>query len=748
MKKLKNSNAFKAIIFIVVMLIPLIYSFFYLKSYWNPYGNLSDMQIAVVNLDKGKDDKNQGNEFVQSLKDSDTFKICEVSKDEAQEGMKKGNYYATIEIPENFTECLESASTEDKQIAQVTYSPNQATNYLATQIVNSAVKTIQLNLQSKIDKEIIANLASKLNEVPDSLQEISDGADTILNGTESLNDGIKQISDGTNTLSNSYKEFDEGVNSAYTGSKSLNSGISQVSDGVETLKNGGKSLDSAIDQINQGADQLSSQGAEGITALASGVNDLNDGAKTLSEGTKAYVQGTEALADGTLSYVENNAKIIQYTSAYVDGVNELNKNNKAILQALAQYGANSSDETLNGLEQKAQAVLKSTTNGVNTFDYLTASGNSIKAGGTSLVANHEKLIAGAKGLKTSGTGVTAGANKLYAGTQSLVSGTSDLGKITNGIQSLKIALTQVKQGTTSLNNGIETLQNGTTKLSEGSNSLETGLEKLNSSSNTVDNALETLKNGSKTAYDGSNQLVDGVQTFKTSIDEGLQDTKEQLKSLNGIEEFGEKPVEFKTEEYGKVDSYGIAFTPLFLCIGLWVGALMAYVVLYYDHDERFGIFGMNAKNKILQNLIYLGLGAVEGLITGWLLKAGLGYEVQNVALYYGASILIGITFMSIIQFLIRNFGDIGKFLALIILVLQLAAAGGTFPIETIDKAFQAVSPYLPMTYSIKLLREVLVPTASNFKGTYIGILVGIIAATMLITFVVDIINKRKNEENA
>ena len=748
MKKMKNSNAFKAIIFIIVMLIPLIYSFFYLKSYWNPYGNLSDMQIAVVNLDKGKDDKNQGNEFVQSLKDSDTFKICEVSKDEAQEGMKKGNYYATIEIPENFTEDLESASTEEKQIAQVTYSPNQATNYLATQIVNSAVKTIELNLQSKIDKEIIANLASKLNEVPDSLQEISDGADTILNGTESLNDGIKQISDGTNTLSNSYKEFDQGVNSAYTGSKSLNSGISQVSDGVETLKNGGKSLDSAIDQINQGADQLSSQGAEGITALASGANDLNDGAKNLSEGAKAYVKGTEDLADGTLSYVESNAKIIEFTSAYVDGVNKLNENNKELLNALAQYGANSSDETLKGMAQKAQVLLNSKTNGVNTFDYLTTTGNSIKAGGTSLAANHEKLITGAKGLKASGTGITTGANKLYAGTQSLVSGTSDLGKITNGIQSLKSALTQVKQGTTSLNNGIKTLQNGTTKLSEGSSSLETGLEKLNSSSSTVDNALETLKNGSKTAYDGSNQLVEGVQTFKTSIDEGLQDTKEQLKSLNGIEEFGENPVEFKTEEYGKVDSYGIAFTPLFLCIGLWVGALMAYVVLYYDHDERFGIFGMNEKNKILQNLIYLGLGAVEGLLTGWLLKAGLGYEVQNIALYYGASILIGITFMSIIQFLIRNFGDIGKFLALIILVLQLAAAGGTFPIETIDKGFQVVSPYLPMTYSIKLLREILVPTASNFKGTYIGILVGIIAVTMLITFAVDIINKRKSEENA
>lgn len=696
MKKLKNSNAFKAIIFIVVMLIPLIYSFFYLKSYWDPYGNLSDMQIAVVNLDKGKDDKNQGNEFVQSLKDSDTFKICEVSKDEAQEGMKKGNYYATIEIPENFTECLESASTEDKQIAQVTYSPNQATNYLATQIVNSAVKTIELNLQSKIDKEIIANLASKLKEVPDSLQEISNGADTILNGTESLNDGIKQISDGTNTLSNSYKEFDEGVNSAYTGSKSLNSGISQVSDGVETLKNGGKSLDSAIDQINQGADQLSSQGAEGITELSTGVTDLNTGAKTLNDGVAEYVTGVNTLSENTEVFLN---KLIKTANVLGDNC----------------------DPTLKAFATQAQGFFaKDPKTNMNGFE-------SVAVGGKK---------------------VTAGSNSLYAGTQKLAKGTEKLGTLTNGIKSLKTALTQVKQGTTSLNNGIATLQNGTTQLSKGSKSLETGLEKLSSSSSTVDNAISTLNEGSKTAYNGSNQLVEGVKTFKTSIDEGMQDTKEQLKSLNGIEEFGENPVELKTEEYGKVDSYGIAFTPLFLCIGLWVGALMAYVVLYYDHDERFGIFGMNAKNKILQNLIYLGLGAAEGLLTGWLLKAGLGFEVQNMALYYGSSILIGITFMSIIQFLIRNFGDIGKFLALIILVLQLAAAGGTFPIETIDKAFQAVSPYLPMTYSIKLLREVLVPTASNFKGTYIGILVGIIAVTMLITFVVDIINKRKNEENA
>ena len=735
--KLKNSKTFKIIIFIVVALIPLIYSFFYLKSYWNPYGNLSDMRIAVVNSDKGKDDKNQGNEFVQSLKDSDTFKIEEVNKEEADEGMKKGNYYATIQIPENFTECLESGATTDKQIAEVAYNPNQATNYLGTQIINSAIKTIQLNLQSKIDKEVIANLSSKLNEVPESLQEISDGAGEILDGSESLNSGIEQLNEGTEKLSSSYSEFNDGVESAYTGSKSLEDGISQVSGGINSLKDGGKTLDSAISQINQGANQLSEQGSNGIADLASGANDLNEGAKTLAEGMQAYVPGTNGLASGAKDYVEGSNKLLTSVEGYFSKVNELGSNaGKLItnLQAIAQKYPD--DAQLQALVQSASDLTKG-------FSGLQQYEAGINKGKSELQSNDTKIKSGADQLLAVGNKLQTGADSLYKGTQSLVSGTSDLGKITTGIQSLKDALAQVKSGTTTLNQGIDTLSNGTGTLSAGSHSLTTGLAKLDSSSETIDNALDTLNNGTQTAYDGSNQLVSGVQTFKVSIDEGLDNTKEQLRALDGIEDFGAEPVKLNTEAYGEVSSYGIAFTPLFLCIGLWVGALMAYVVLYYDHDERFGILGINNKHRIVQNLIYLGIGAVEGLITSILLKVGLGFEVQNIALYYGTSMLLGIAFMSIIQFLIKNFGDIGKFLALIILVLQLAASGGTFPVETIDKGFQAISPYLPMTYAIKLLREILVPTTQNFKAGYIAVLVGIILVTGAITFIVDIL-KRKN----
>ena len=737
---MKNSKVFKIIIFAVVLLIPLIYSFFYLKAYWNPYGNLSDMKIAVVNLDKGKDDKNQGEEFVESLKDSGSFKIEEVTKEDADKGMEKGGYYATIQIPENFTECLESGSTVDKQIAEITYNPNQATNYLGTQIINSAVKTIQLNLQSKVDREIIANLSNKLNEVPNSLQEISDGAETILNGSESLNSGIKKISDGTEELSSSYSEFNDGVESAYTGSQNLENGISQVSGGIDTLKSGGNSIDNAIGQINDGVDQLTSQGNEGIVELASGAGDLNEGAKRLNEGIQQYVPGANKLAIGAKGYVEGTGKLLTNVNGYIEKVNGLGTKTSSVVSSIKAIAAKYPNDT--ELQTLAQSVSELETG----FTGLQQYGAGIKAGEADLQKNDKELNSGADLLLSKSEEVSEGAKGVYEGTQELINKSSDLGKITNGIQSLKLSLQQVKQGTTSLNKGIDTLATGTSTLATGSNSLTEGLSKLSSSSTTINNALNTLNDGTESAYDGSNQLVSGVETFKTTIDEGLQDTKEQLETLNGIEDFGEEPVKFNTEAYGEVNTYGVAFTPLFLCIGLWVGALMAYVVFYYDHDDRFGIFGIKNKNRIIQNLLYLGIGAIEGLITSILLKLGLGFEVQNMALYYGTSILLGITFMSIIQFLIRNFGDIGKFLALIILVLQLAASGGTFPVETIDKGFQAISPYLPMTYAIKLLREILVPTATNYKATYIAILIGIIIVTGLTTGIIDII-RRKKENN-
>ena len=686
---MQNKKFFKIIIFIVVLCIPIIYSFFYLKSYWDPYGNLTDMKIAIVNLDKGVDGTNQGSELVKELKDKDVMDICEVSQDEANEGLQNAEYYATITIPSNFTECLNSAKEEDKKVATITYSPNQQSNYLASQIINKVVTATEMELQSKVGKEVVSTLSDTLAEVPDSLQEISDGADKIYDGTSDLNSGLKDLNSGIGLLNSKYTDFDNGVKSAYAGSSSLNNGVSQVNEGVASLESGATTLDDAIAQINAGVDSLSSNGGEKISTLTQGIDNLNNGAEQVNAGVQSYTQNTDNLA--------------QKVQAYTTLVNQLDGSQNQLLQSIIDY-----DNAING-------------NGV-TNEQISQMAQSAKA----IIAGKEKYK-----LEDNGKAIAEGAKSLSAKSDEVRAGAQLL-----------------KNGTETLKNGLSTLKVGGTQVQSGAQSLETGLKTLSTSSETVKDSLNKLDEGSTSAVEGSQTLLDGVDTFKTEINNGLKESKTELTKLNGLNDFVSDPVKIEEEDYGEVSSYGIAFTPLFLSIGLWVGALMCYVVLYYDQRHRFGKLDYNEKNKILQNLMYIGIGLIDGVVTGLVLKFGLGFDVTNMGVYLLECAITGGVFMTIIQFLIRNLGDIGKFLALIILVLQLAAAGGTFPVETIDKGFRFLNPLLPMTYTIKVFKECLISTSTNFIGKNTLVLIGFAVVLGVITLGVEIIKMKKEKKNA
>lgn len=305
------------------------------------------------------------------------------------------------------------------------------------------------------------------------------------------------------------------------------------------------------------------------------------------------------------------------------------------------------------------------------------------------------------------------------------------------------AITKLNLGVQSLNSGTKQLNSGVEKVNAGTASLNSGLKTLSTSSEEVKTAITSIASGTTKAYDGGIALANGVKTLKTEISNGIEETKQSLKRLDGLDSYAEDPIEIKEESYGEVKEYGVSFTPLFLSIGLWVGTLMCYVILYYDQEKRFKILGRYANNKMIQIALYLGIAAAQGLITAALLKLGLGFNVQNTFLYYTSSVIIAVTFMSVIQFLIINFGDIGKFLALIVLVLQLAASGGTFPVETINKGFQVLTNFLPMTYAIRLLKESLVLIDKGFAMKNILVLLAFIIVPLIITTITSYI-KQKN----
>lgn len=620
---IKSSTVLRIIIWAVVILIPLLYSYFYLKAFWDPYGNLQDVKVGIVNLDEGVNGNNKGQELKNKLLEKDSLKFESVSVDDANTSLANQEYYAMITIPKDFTQNLESAENADRKITTITYSPNKKSNYLASQIIKSAVNTIEKEIRSEISETVVGTLSDNLNEVPDKMGEISDGAG--------------QIQEGTSKLATSYQEFDNGVDSAYEGSKALDSGMSE--------------LNSGIDQVYAG-----------IEALQNGTGDI------------------DTLITSVNKLATNYAEFDSGLQKYVAGVNSSNEKVTNLIGALS------------------------------TQDYATA-------GTIATELATQSVQSKAKGLdaKTVGAKLTASSSEINSGIKLLNSKVSGLNKLTAGAE-------QLEQGMSKLQKGGKTLKTGASQLLTG---------------------LETLSSSSKQVKDGVNSLNEGAKELKNGVDEGITDTKQELKKLDGLDEYTANPIEVEEESYGEIDAYGIGFAPYFISLSLWVGALMAFVVLYYDQDNRFKLFGKNAKKKILRTALYGLLAIAQGFSLGFLLKLGLGYNVTNIWLYYGSCILIAILFLNIVEFLIVTFGDIGKFAALIILILQLAATGGTFPVETIPQGFQKLTNFLPMTYTIKLLKESLVLIDGNLLFRNFMILLVMAVAFIGINAFNDVVRKGK-----
>ena len=289
------------------------------------------------------------------------------------------------------------------------------------------------------------------------------------------------------------------------------------------------------------------------------------------------------------------------------------------------------------------------------------------------------------------------------------------------------SLSELSNGLGQLNSGLNDLYNGSLELSSGVHSLFNGTNVLYSSSIELHSGINALNNGTQTLSSGINTLDSSVLSAKSELDSNIEKTKVSVKKVEKLSDYSKEPIKVDTKEVNKVNSYGLSFSPLFISIGLWIGCLMMFMIFYYDKEERFGVLGMNSKNKVKQMLSYHGLITISSLVLGMLLHLFLGLELTNTLLYYLSLVLIGNTFMGIIELLIACFNDIGKFIALILLVLQLAAAGGTFPIETVTKGFRWLNSYLPMTYTINLMKESLMSIQDNLltKNLIIIVIIGI-----------------------
>lgn len=456
---------------------------------------------------------------------------------------------------------------------------------------------------------------------------------------------------------------------------------------VDNLNEVPKSLQTIVDAT----DKLQ----EGSDNLKSGLGQINEGTKTLSskyteldQGIDSVKNGASSLNDGVNDLKNGSSKITSGLSDLNNGVNSYTTNTNSLIQLLKVCEvAHNSDGSLNLNTQRNQ--------------YIKIAYN-VDCNNISLLMN---------------------------------------------ALSNQATVSKLNSGASTLLNGSKSLDEGISKLQNGTSILQSGLDKVSSGSKTVKDSLTTLSNGTSSAYDGSVKLSDGLSTFKGEIVKSKTETEEKLSKLDGLDTYVKDSVKIDEKPKGEVKQYGVSFTPLFLSIGLWVGALMCYVIFYYDQEHRFKL--LDKENRgIKQNFAYILIASIFALVTSFLIKTLLGFSVTSSVTYYLSSILISVTFMSIIQLLIRLFSDVGKFLSLVVLVLQLAASGGTFPVETITYGFRWLNPLLPMTYSIKLIKEALISTDNGFIFNNAIVLILFAVISFLITCTYDYIkgkNKGKEE---
>ena len=738
MSKSKKKKAFsigKAAVIIGVLVIPLLYSYFYLEAFWDPYARLDSVPIAVVNLDKGAtiNDKtrNVGEEICDNLKEDGSLKFDFTDADTARDGVLNQKYYASITIPADFSSNISTASENTEKLhSKIIYSANQKKNYLAAQILENAMPTIKDTVNSSIDKEIIQTLSDKLNSVPDQMGE--------------LQDGLNQLYDGSSTLKDGTAKLDSGATDLKDGSKTLSDGASKLSNGAASLKSGVSEYTSNVSKASAGSATVQ----QGVLAYTTNAATASQGASDLYKGVKKVSGGVDLITSNVEDSIstlndtapEEKLKMLESGSAKVSGgLKQLDSAYDTtmadIKQALIAYGKTGNEQYLAAAEKGIDTISKNIT--------ALSSGASEVNDGVSLVTG---------GLRT----VKSETQTLYAGLQEVQAGfgtekTKDT--VLYGAYNLSAGLSVLTSNNDALNTGAATLSAGLGQLANGASQLKTGSTALSSGASQVAdgavdlyNGVVTLKNGTSSLDSGAEELKDGVKTAKDGVDDSVADTNEQLKALDGLADYvGDEPVTTETEYVQPVENYGSAFAPYFMCLSLWVGGLMIFFGIYLDYKRKIPSLSKDSKYPVRRGLAFIGISAAQGIALALIIKFALGIVVNNFALLIASCILVSLTFMAIIQFFLMFTGNIGKFVALFLLILQLTSCAGTFPLETQSNFFIVINKFLPMTYSTQLFKEAISGTAGSWAGKNALVLIAFLAVFVIITAIGMVIEKKKSQ---
>jgi putative membrane protein len=476
----------------------------------------------------------------------------------------------------------------------------------------------------------------------------------------------------SNELTKTYVEnvFDKvndmksGLTKASDGSKQLYDGLSEIKNGTSQLNQGLIDKQSSVISLRDGASTLKTSlftFKDAMNALTNGSATISSGMTSLQSGMIQVQTGVDQLVPGSLSLKNGIVQTAQGVTSLQEGAKKLAGGNALLNAKLKQY-VNNHPELAND-----PAMME-----------LVGISGQVTAGSSSLQTGTEALQTGIQQL-------VAGSDKVYQGQVALQQGLSQVSvgqqKLTNGYLTFHQNLQKANQGSIDLSNGSTQLASGTNEVANGWNSLIT---------NTA-----SLDNGVQKTVDGSKELYENLSDGATKAS--------QVNTTNKTYDMMASPVKITEKDYSDVDNYGTGFAPYFISLGLFVGALVFSTVFNLNEFKLLpkSGFGAAVSRFVLLSLV----GTCQALILSFILVHFIHLDVAHVKDFVLFAILVSIAGFSLIYFLVSSMANPGKFIAIILLILQLVTSGGSYPVELIEPKLQFLHHYLPMTYSILGFKE-------------------------------------------
>ncbi|MEU6282619.1 YhgE/Pip domain-containing protein [Streptomyces sp. NPDC047028] len=623
---------------VALLVLPLLYGALYLWSFWDPYGRLDRIPVALVNDDKGATADGQrisaGDTIVDGLRDSRTFDWHEVSAAEARRGVEDGTYYLSLTMPADFSRRIASSAGDSPETGALQVRTNDANNYIVGQISRTVFNEVRSAASTHASRGFLDKIFVSFSGIHDKTVTAAEGADKLKGGLGKAKKGSQDLADG-------------------------------------------------LKDAKKGSGKL----AKGLKKLDTGAGTLEDGSQQVADGTQALADKVNGVFDRTGPYLKDNEKTIGDTARLVADSAKTVKDNLGVLVKLAPGAAKTAHAASTTLDEVYQARCERATLPDPVCPDLKKAKRAA-ADVASVADDLNTLIADQNGdLKTL---------------------KDNLGTLQKQAQDLADRSPHLYEDVDDAVKKINKLNDGAAKVAAGAKKLHTGLGTAKTGATKLDKGLGTAKTGSVTLHSGIYKLADGSGKLAGGLHAGAKKIPDYDKSdrehRTGVMA---DPVQLATHDLHKAPNYGTGFAPYFIPLSLWVGAMVAYMLIPPLNRRALAVGSPAWRTALAGWLPVVAVGVLQTLALMAVLHWAIGLQMTRAAGTIGFLCLVTACFAAIVQWLNARFGAAGRILVLALLMVQLTSAGGTYPVQTSPRFFNALHPFLPMSHVVDALRRLI-----------------------------------------